>query len=239
MKKNFSSDLLGKTSGSSDAIGWIFCLGVRLEHINSQGNLLKKNFFVGSHPPKNPSVSSDDFIRPKVQLTFTKGISVLCAIMSVSLPILPPPVEEDGFAVPAAGTWKGCKRALKKNKADTSWMSSDGQPCPDVKRTFLLKRHFADQILTGKKTHEGRIVKKSYKLAEGDFIAFSWCSSEVKLVCNVKEILCFENVEDMVKDIGACYLTPDLPEWQQCCDASSFFLNSFDNFCRVLNNFSH
>ena len=204
-----------------------FCLGVRLEHINPQGNLLKKIFFVGSHPPKNPRVSSEDFIRPKVQLTFTKGISVLCAIMSVSLPpplLLPPPVEEDGFAVPAAGTWKGCKRALKKNKADTSWMSSDGQPCPDVKRTFLLKRHFADQILTGKKTHEGRIVKKSYKLAEGDFIAFSWCSSEVKLVCNVKEILCFENVEDMVKDIGACYLTPDLPEWQQCCDASSFFL---------------
>ena len=29
-----------------------FCLGVRLEHINSQENLLKKNFFVGSHPPK-------------------------------------------------------------------------------------------------------------------------------------------------------------------------------------------
>ena len=41
----------------------------------------------------------------------------------------------------------------------------------------------------------------------------------MKLVRKVKEILCFENVEDMVKDIGACYLTPDLPEWQQCRDA--------------------
>lgn len=186
------------------------------------GKSVEKIFFRRISTPENPHLSSDDFIRPKVKLTFTKGISVLYAIMSVSLPpslLLPPPVEEDGSAVPAAGTWKGCQKAIKKKKAEASWMSSAGQPCPDVKKTFLLKRHFADQILNGKKTHEGRQRNQSYKLAEGDFIAFSWCSSAVKLVCKVKEILCFENVEDMVKDIGACYLTPDLPEWQQCCDA--------------------
>ena len=106
-----------RTSGSPEAIGWIFCLGVWLDGAHQfPGKSVEKIFFRRISPPENPHLSSDDFIRPKVKLTFTKGISVLYAIMSVSLPpalLLPPPVEEDGSAVPAAGTWKGCKKAIK------------------------------------------------------------------------------------------------------------------------------
>ena len=36
------------------------------------GKSVEKFFFRRISPPKNPNVSSEDFIRPKVQLTFTK-----------------------------------------------------------------------------------------------------------------------------------------------------------------------
>ncbi len=150
---------------------------------------------------------------------------------------LPPDVDDGEFGEATTkrkqtdSDWCAHGPTGKKRKEKTIWHSSDMEPCPKLQATFLLKKKFADQILDGKKIYEGRPHSKSFHLQVGNFIGFSWCSATVKLVCEVKEILFFENVEHMVNKIGATHLTPDLPSHQECCDAWQFSSGQICFYC--------